>query len=175
MRVSQLMPRRASLARSDHPRMRRLGLSGGGATAASLLLGNKARQAHREHRALARFACHGHVAAHHARELAGDGKAQASAAETLCSRSIVADANEYSKSVRERVHKGIGIGSDEMSTPKLEGLAAYCANLIRLSKEIPEAAELRAELALAMEQFQAELKIDPGETGSGLTWSPPFQ
>jgi hypothetical protein len=33
-------------------------------------------QSHREYRALARLARHGHVAAHHARELAGDGKAQ---------------------------------------------------------------------------------------------------
>ena len=36
-----------------------------------------ARQAHGEHRALARLARHRHVAAHHARELAGDGEAQA--------------------------------------------------------------------------------------------------
>jgi hypothetical protein len=35
-----------------------------------------ARQAHREHRALAQLARHSHVAAHHARELAGDGKAE---------------------------------------------------------------------------------------------------
>src|SRR6516165_12481561 len=35
-----------------------------------------ARQAHREYRTLARFARHGHVPAHHARELAGDGKAE---------------------------------------------------------------------------------------------------
>src|SRR5262249_12877844 len=34
-----------------------------------------------ERRPLARFARHGHVAAHHARELAGDGKAQARAGE----------------------------------------------------------------------------------------------
>src|SRR5215831_4382347 len=39
-----------------------------------------ARQTHREHRALARFARHGHVAAHHARELACDGKAEPRAA-----------------------------------------------------------------------------------------------
>src|SRR6516225_8097135 len=32
------------------------------------------RQPHREHRALARLACHSHVAAHHARELAREGK-----------------------------------------------------------------------------------------------------
>src|SRR5215831_5522415 len=35
-----------------------------------------ARQAHREHRTLSRLARHGHVAAHHARELAGDGQAE---------------------------------------------------------------------------------------------------
>ena len=35
-----------------------------------------AGQANRKHRSLTRFACHGHVAAHHAGELAGDGKAQ---------------------------------------------------------------------------------------------------
>src|SRR5262249_597396 len=42
-----------------------------------------ARQAHREHRTLARLARHGHVAAHHASELAGDGKAEPRAAEVL--------------------------------------------------------------------------------------------
>src|SRR6516162_1657024 len=46
------------------------------------------RQAHREHRALARFACHGHIAAHHARELAGNGKAETGAAEFLRGRGI---------------------------------------------------------------------------------------
>src|SRR6516165_1938036 len=47
-----------------------------------------ARQAHREHRALARLARHRHVAAHHARELAGDGKAEPRATEPLRSRGI---------------------------------------------------------------------------------------
>jgi len=37
-------------------------------------------QAHREHRALARLARHGHIATHHARELARDGKAEPRAA-----------------------------------------------------------------------------------------------
>src|SRR5215475_12173647 len=41
------------------------------------------RQLHREHRAFARLARYGHVATHHARELAGDGKAEPSAAEAL--------------------------------------------------------------------------------------------
>src|SRR5262249_12752729 len=39
-----------------------------------------ARQTHSEYRALARLARHGHVAAHHAGELAGDGKAEPRAA-----------------------------------------------------------------------------------------------
>src|SRR5262245_54148391 len=39
-----------------------------------------ARQAHRKDRALARLARHGHVATHHARELARDGEAEARAA-----------------------------------------------------------------------------------------------
>src|SRR5262249_4678573 len=47
-----------------------------------------ARQAHRKDRTFARLARHGHVAAHHARELAGDGKAEPRAPETLCSRGI---------------------------------------------------------------------------------------
>src|SRR5262249_14631787 len=47
-----------------------------------------ARQAHRKHRALARLARHGHVAAHHARELAGDGEAETGAAEAPRGRGI---------------------------------------------------------------------------------------
>src|SRR5262245_24903206 len=46
------------------------------------------RQAHGEHRAFAVLARHGHVAAHHARELAREGKTKSRAPETLCSRGI---------------------------------------------------------------------------------------
>src|SRR5262249_43207581 len=46
------------------------------------------RQAYRKHRTFARFALHLHVAAHHARELAGDGEPEPSAAETLRGRGI---------------------------------------------------------------------------------------
>src|SRR5262249_3443833 len=42
-----------------------------------------ARQAHREHRALARLARHRHIAAHHAGKLAREGKAEPRAAEAL--------------------------------------------------------------------------------------------
>ena len=45
-----------------------------------------ARQARGEHRALAQFARHRHIAAHHARELARNGQPEASAAEALRSR-----------------------------------------------------------------------------------------
>src|SRR5215468_4103023 len=47
-----------------------------------------ARQAHRKHRTFAQLARHGHVAAHHARELAGDGEAETGAAEFLRGRGI---------------------------------------------------------------------------------------
>ena len=43
---------------------------------------------YREHGASARFARHGHVAAHHARELAGDGEPEPRAAEALSGRGI---------------------------------------------------------------------------------------
>jgi hypothetical protein len=72
-------------------------------------------------------------------------------------------------------HKGIGIGSDEMSTPKLEGLAPYCANLIRLSKEIPEDGRTPRRTCPGDGTVSGRVEINPGETGSGLTWSPPFQ
>src|SRR5262249_51532599 len=47
-----------------------------------------ARPAHRKHRTFAPLARHGHVAAHHARELAGDCKAEARAAEALSGRGV---------------------------------------------------------------------------------------
>jgi hypothetical protein len=53
-------------------------LKGGqrGSLAAFCLGVRAARQAHREHRALAVLASDGHVSAHHARELAREGKAE---------------------------------------------------------------------------------------------------
>src|SRR5215467_11027150 len=45
-------------------------------------------QAHLKHRTFARLARHGHVASHHARELAGDGKAEPRAAEALRGRGV---------------------------------------------------------------------------------------
>src|SRR5262249_53263432 len=46
------------------------------------------RKAHGEHRAFALLARHGHVTAHHARELAGDGEAETGAAEAPRGRGI---------------------------------------------------------------------------------------
>src|SRR5262249_42721910 len=45
-------------------------------------------QPHRKHRALARLACHGHVAAHHARELAGESKSQPRPTIAACGQRI---------------------------------------------------------------------------------------
>src|SRR5262249_43274313 len=45
-------------------------------------------EAHRKHRALAWLAHYGHIATHHARELAGDGKAQPRPAKALSGRGI---------------------------------------------------------------------------------------
>jgi hypothetical protein len=47
-----------------------------------------ARQAEGEDRALARLACHRHVTAHHARELAGDGKAEPGSTVSPCRERI---------------------------------------------------------------------------------------
>src|SRR5262249_57237617 len=47
-----------------------------------------ARQAEGGDRALAPLACHGHIAAHHARQLAGDGEAKTSAPKPLPGRGI---------------------------------------------------------------------------------------
>src|SRR5262249_9307455 len=55
-------------------------------TKRDLLVVRAARQAHREHRAFARLARHRHIAAHHARELAREGKAEPRAAEALSGR-----------------------------------------------------------------------------------------
>ena len=47
-----------------------------------------ARQAHCKHRTFAWLARHGHVATHHARELAGDGKSQPRSAVAACGQGI---------------------------------------------------------------------------------------
>src|SRR5262245_42396462 len=72
------------------------------------------RQAHGEYRALAWLARHGHVAAHHARELAGDGKAEPRAAEALNGRSIgLAELLEQLGLLLRR-HANAGVGDGEL-------------------------------------------------------------
>jgi hypothetical protein len=61
-------------------------------------------QAHRKDRTLTRLARHGHFAAHHARELAREGKAEPRAPETLCSRGIgLGEARRSSGTLHRRV------------------------------------------------------------------------
>jgi hypothetical protein len=43
-------------------------------------------------------------------------------------------------------------------TPKLSDLAAYCANLATLLRDLPEVADLRVELGRAVEELRTEIK-----------------
>src|SRR5215469_15851348 len=71
-------------------------------------------QPHREHRAFARLARHRHVAAHHARELAREGKPEPRAAEALSGRGIgLAELLEQLRLLL-RGHANAGIGDGEL-------------------------------------------------------------
>src|SRR5262245_55660868 len=72
------------------------------------------RQARGEHRALARLARHGHVAPHHARELAGDGKAQPRSAEALSGRGIGLAELLEQLCLLLRGHPNAGVGDGEL-------------------------------------------------------------
>jgi hypothetical protein len=74
-----------------------------------------ARQPHREHRALARLARHGHVATHHARELAGDGEAEAGAAKALSGRGIGLAELLEQLSLLLRSHANAGVSDRELN------------------------------------------------------------
>src|SRR5262252_10208515 len=71
-------------------------------------------QPHREHRAFARLARHGHVAAHHARKLAGNGKAETGAAEFLRGRGIGLAELLEELCLLLRRHADAGIGDGEL-------------------------------------------------------------
>src|SRR5262245_47516266 len=73
------------------------------------------RQAHRKERALTRLARHPHIAAHHTRELAGDGEAEPRAAETLCGSFIrLAELLEQLRLLLSR-HADAGIGDGHLN------------------------------------------------------------
>src|SRR5262249_60303089 len=67
----------------------------------------------REHRALARFAGHRHVAAHHACELAGYGEAEPGAAEALSGRGIGLGELLEKLCLLLRCHADTGVGDGE--------------------------------------------------------------
>src|SRR5262249_33264576 len=71
-------------------------------------------QPHREHRAFTRFARHVHVATHHARELAGDGKPKPRAAEALRRRGIGLTKLLEQLSLLLRSHANAGVSDREL-------------------------------------------------------------
>src|SRR5262245_45781135 len=72
------------------------------------------RQAHGEHQTFARLARHSHVAAHHARELAGDGEAETGAAEFMRGRGIGLAELLEELCLLLRRHADAGIGDGEL-------------------------------------------------------------
>src|SRR5262249_1904945 len=72
------------------------------------------RQAHDEHRTFAWLARHGHVAAHHARELAGDGKPEPGAAELLRSCGVGLAELLEQLCLLLRCHADAGVGDCEL-------------------------------------------------------------
>src|SRR5215831_2930042 len=84
-----------------------------------------ARQAHRKHRAFAQLARYGHVAAHHARELAGDGKAEAGAAEALSGRGIGPAELLEQLSLLLRSHADAGVSDRELDPVATVGDPAH--------------------------------------------------
>src|SRR5262244_2552549 len=103
------------------------------------------RQAHGEHRTFARLARHRHVAAHHARELAGDGEPEPSAAETLRGRGISLAELPEQFCLLLRCHADAGVGDGELdeaaaiadlACPKPD-LACF-GELARIAEEIEQ-------------------------------------
>src|SRR5262249_15392641 len=105
-----------------------------------------ARQPHREPRTLAWLARYGHVAAHHARELARDGKAEPRAAEALSGRGIgLAELLEQLCLLLRR-HADAGVGDGELDE------AAAIAHLACRKLDLARLGEL-ARIAEEIEQY----------------------
>src|SRR5262249_42370517 len=96
--------------------------------------------------ALARFARHGHVAAHHARELARDGKTEPGAAEVLCGRGIGLAELLEQLSLLLRGHADAGVGDSELDE------AAAIAHLACRKLDLARFGEL-ARIAQQVEQY----------------------
>src|SRR5262249_37920660 len=104
------------------------------------------RQAHREHRALAQLARHGHIATHHARELAGEGKSKPRPAEALSGRGIGLRELLEQLSLLLRSHAN-AIGSDRELEP-----AASVDDPARVQPDLAFLGEL-AGIAQQVEQY----------------------
>src|SRR5262249_16693278 len=73
-----------------------------------------ARQGHRKDRALAWLARHGHVATHHAREFAGNGKTEPRATVALCGRGVGLDELLEQLCLLLKSHADAGVGDREL-------------------------------------------------------------
>src|SRR5262249_57227701 len=90
-------------------------------------------QTYGEHRAFARLARHGHVAAHHARQLARDGKAEPRAAEALSGRGIGLAELREQLCLLLRCHADPGVGDGELDeAAAIAHLACRKLDLARL-------------------------------------------
>src|SRR5262245_8204999 len=114
-----------------------------------------ARQLHREDRALARLARHGHVATHHARELAGDGEAEAGSTEVLRGRGIGLGEFFEQLCLLPRGHADAGVGDG-----KLDEVAAIAHLTCRKLDLAPF-----GELARIAEEIEQDLSQPHGVHG----------
>src|SRR5262249_37991271 len=104
-----------------------------------------ARQAHRKHRTFAWLARHGHVASHHARQLAGDGEAEPSPTEALRGRGIsLAELLEELRLLLRR-HADATVGDRELDPAASVGDPArsqrdltFLGELARIAEEVEQ-------------------------------------
>src|SRR5262249_56742878 len=105
------------------------------------------RKAHREHRAFARLPRHRYVAAHHARELAGDGKAEPRPAELLRGRGIGLGEFFEQLCLLLRSHADAGVGDGELGeVAAIAHLACRKLDLARFGEHAGIAEEIEKNL-----------------------------